>query len=176
LTPTFFLKSLLTAIRYREYLDDSSDRAEERWENVQELVSLAKKYDDMAPPDGLAKLLEDVTLMSEDESQETSGNVISLMTMHAAKGLEFPVVFIIGLEEGVFPHSRSLFNPHELEEERRLMFVGLTRAKEKIYLTFALSRVSFGMTQVNPPSRFLGEIPEHLIEVADQQLENVYID
>ena len=175
LIPTLFLKHLLTTIRYREYLDDSSDRAEERWENVQELVNLAKRYDELPPPAGLTKLLEDVTLMSEDEGEETSGNVISLMTMHAAKGLEFPIVFIVGMEEGVFPHSRSLFNPHELEEERRLCYVGLTRAKEKVYLTFALSRTSFGMTQVNPCSRFLGEMPEHLLEVSGEQ-EDVYID
>ena len=175
LTPTFFLKNMLTAIRYREYLDDSSDRAEERWENVQELVNLAQRYDELAPPEGLTKLLEDVTLMSENEGEEAPGDVISLMTMHAAKGLEFLVVFIIGLEEGVFPHSRSLFNPHELEEERRLMYVGLTRAKQNIYLTFALSRTSFGMTQVNPPSRFLGEIPEHLLEMTGGQ-EDIYID
>ena len=175
LTPTFFLKHILTTIRYREYLDDSSDRAEERWENVQELVNLAKRYDELPPSEGLVKLLEDVTLMTEDEGEEVPGDVISLMTMHAAKGLEFPIVFIVGLEEGVFPHSRSLFNPHELEEERRLMYVGLTRAKQKVHLTFALSRTSFGMTQVNPPSRFLGEIPEHLLEIGGEQ-EDIYID
>ena len=175
LTPTFFLKHVLATIRYREYLDDNSDKAEERWENVQELVNLAKHYDELPPPQGLAKLLEDVALMSEEETEEIPGDVISLMTLHAAKGLEFPIVFIIGLEEGVFPHSRSLFNPHELEEERRLCYVGLTRAKEKVFLTFALSRTSFGMTQVNPPSRFLGEMPEHLLEISGEQ-EDIYID
>ncbi|MDP3769415.1 MAG: UvrD-helicase domain-containing protein [bacterium] len=176
LTPAFFLKSLLTAIHYREYLDDAQDHAEERWENVQELVSLAARYDQLPPPQGIGKLLEDVTLMSEQEDDQTPADLISLMTMHAAKGLEFPVVFIIGLEEGIFPHSRSLFNPHELEEERRLCYVGLTRAKEKVFLTFALSRVSFGMTQVNSPSRFLAEMPQELLEIADNQLEDIYID
>ncbi len=176
LAPPLFLKHLLTTIRYREYLSDNSDKAEERWENVEELVSLSKRYEDLPLPQGLQKLLEDVTLMTEEENQEAPEDVISLMTMHAAKGLEFPIVFIIGLEEGVFPHSRSLFNPHELEEERRLCYVGLTRAKEKVFLTFALSRTSFGMTQVNPPSRFLGEIPAHLLEMSDEQMEDVYID
>ncbi len=176
LTPTFFLKHLLTAIRYKEYLDDTTDKADERWENVEELVNLAKRYDELPPPEGIAKLLEDVTLMSEEEETEAPANVISLMTMHAAKGLEFPVVFIVGLEEGVFPHSRALGNPKELEEERRLCYVGLTRAKEKVYMTFALSRTSFGMIQVNPPSRFLGEIPEHLLEISDQQMDDIYID
>lgn len=176
LAPTLFLKHLLTAIRYHEYLDDNSDRAEERWENVQELVNLSARYNELPLPQGLQKLLEDATLMTEEENQETPSDVIALMTMHSAKGLEFPIVFMIGLEEGIFPHSRSLFNPHELEEERRLMFVGLTRAKEKVFLTFALSRASYGSTQVNPPSRFLSEIPSHLLEVSDQQMEDVYID
>lgn len=176
LTPTMFIKNLLTTIGYKEYLDDSTDRAGDRWENVEELVNLAKRYDEFPPFEGLAKLLEDVTLMTEQDEQEITQDVISLMTMHAAKGLEFPIVFIIGLEEGVFPHSRSLFNPRELEEERRLCYVGLTRAKEKVYLTFALSRTSYGCTQVNPPSRFIGELPEHLLEISDQQIEDIYID
>ena len=177
LSPTAFLKSLVSIIRFHEYLDDNGDRADERWENVQELVSIAKRYDDLPPPKGLEKLLEDVTLMSEDEQEtETTNDVISLMTLHAAKGLEFPIVFIVGLEEGVFPHSRSQFNPQELEEERRLCYVGLTRAKEKVFLTFALSRTSFGTTQVNPPSRFLAEIPQELLDVSDGQMEDMYID
>ena len=176
LTPALFLKHLLTTIHYHEYLDDNSDKADERWENVQELVNLSTRYNELPLRQGLEKLLEDATLMTEEENQETPSDVIALMTMHAAKGLEFPVVFIIGLEEGVFPHSRSLFNPHELEEERRLCYVGLTRAKEKVFLSFALSRASFGMTQVNPPSRFLAEIPSHLMEISDQQMEDVYID
>jgi DNA helicase II / ATP-dependent DNA helicase PcrA len=86
------------------------------------------------------------------------------MTIHSSKGLEFPVVFILGLEEGIFPHSRSALSPHELEEERRLMYVGLTRAKEKICLLYTEQRTIFGSTQVNPPSRFIAEIPGHLIE------------
>lgn len=166
-----FIKHLLKKIKYREYLDDNTDRAEERWENVQELLNLARKYQELAPPSGIEKLLEDVALMSDTDEKETSSNMVSLMTVHAAKGMEFPVVFIIGLEEGVFPHSRSLFNPRDLEEERRLCYVGLTRAKEKVFLTFALRRAQFGSIQANPPSRFLSEIPKKLLEIKEEEGE-----
>ena len=88
---------------------------------------------------------------------------VNLMTLHSAKGLEFSIVFMVGLEEGILPHTKSIYNPSQLEEERRLCYVGLTRAKEKIFLSFALRRTLFGSTQVNPPSRFLGEIPENLV-------------
>ncbi|QQG44868.1 MAG: UvrD-helicase domain-containing protein [Candidatus Sungiibacteriota bacterium] len=165
LTAAAFLKHLLKTIKYREYLDDSSANSEERWENVQELVSLAKKYDALESPKGLEKLLEDVALMSDSDQIETGQSVVNLMTLHSAKGLEFPVVFVVGMEEGIFPHSRSLFNPADLEEERRLCYVGLTRAKKRVFLSFALQRTRFGATEVNPPSRFLSEIPEHLLEV-----------
>lgn len=161
---TSFFRYLLQKISYKDYLDDSATNAEERWENVQELISLAKKYNDLEPPRGLEKLLEDVTLMSEMDNTENNKSAVNLMTLHAAKGLEFPVVFMAGMEEGVFPHSRALFNPEDLEEERRLYYVGLTRAKKKVFLTFANRRMQFGSTQVNPPSRFLSEIPEHLLE------------
>jgi len=166
--PTDFLKHLLKAIMYQEYLDDSSTHAEERWQNVQELVSFAKKYDLLTPPDGLMKLLEDAALMSEADEVRNEEEGVRLMTLHAAKGLEFSYVFMVGLEEGIFPHSRSLFNPQELEEERRLCYVGLTRAKKRVFLSFALRRTQFGATQINPPSRFLGEIPEHLLDVSDE--------
>lgn len=165
------LKYLAKKIKYQGYLDDNSTHAEERWENVKELISLAQKYDNLKPPGGLEKLLEDVALMSEPDEAEAKDNVVSLMTLHAAKGLEFPIVFMVGMEDGIFPHSRSLFNQQELEEERRLCYVGLTRAKEKIFLTFALQRKYFGSTQVNPPSRFLSELPEHLIEVKEPIVE-----
>lgn len=161
---TRFLKTLLKSIRYQEYLNDSSNSTEERWENIQELVNLAQKYDDLEPPAGLEKLMEDVALMSDTMATETKGSPICMMTLHAAKGLEFPIVFMVGMEEGIFPHSRSLFNPQELEEERRLCYVGLTRAKDKVFLSFALRRARFGSIQANSPSRFLTEIPEHLLE------------
>ncbi|MFY9462972.1 MAG: UvrD-helicase domain-containing protein [Candidatus Sungiibacteriota bacterium] len=168
-----FLKYLVRAIRYREYLKEG-EQADERWENVEELVNLAKKYDDLPPPEGLQKLLEDVALMSDQDEiaeGESMREVVHLMTFHAAKGLEFRIVFMVGMEEGIFPHARSLFNPSELEEERRLCYVGLTRAKEKVFLSFALSRTHFGASQINPPSRFLGEIPEHLLETIAEDAE-----
>jgi len=164
-----FLRRILDATRYRQYLDQSAGNADERWQNVKELVSLAKKYDHLALPEGLEHLLEDVALMGDQDEVRSDNDVIRLMTLHAAKGLEFAVVFMVGLEEGIFPHARSLFNPAELEEERRLCYVGLTRAKQKVFLSFALSRTQFGSTQINPPSRFLSEIPENLIEAADEE-------
>ena len=123
----------------------------------------------MPPADGINKLLEDIALMSDTETGDQNGDVLSVMTLHAAKGLEFKVVFIIGLEEGIFPHSKSLFKPSDLEEERRLFYVGLTRAKEKVFLSFATRRLHFGSIQANPPSRFLSEIPENLIEVREDE-------
>lgn len=174
--PTSFLKHLIKKIQYREYLDDSSNNAEERWQNVQELVSLAKKYDALASPLGFEKLLEDVALMSDADQVETKKDVVNIMTIHAAKGLEFPIVFIVGMEEGVFPHARSLFTPAELEEERRLCYVGLTRAKEKVFLTFAMRRTVFGSTQANPPSRFIGEIPERLLQIDEEAVGEILIE
>ena len=122
----------------------------------------------MDPPAGLEKLLEDVALMSEQDAGDPAKEAVPMMTVHAAKGLEFPTVFIVGMEEGVFPHARSLFNPGELEEERRLCYVALTRAKERIYISFALARTHFGAIQMNPPSRFLSEIPQHLLDVHEE--------
>lgn len=168
-TATQFLKYLLRTIRYREHLTEMADDPEERWANVQELVNLSKKYDDLAPPEGLQKLLEDVALMSDQDDVHEEQDVVHLMTFHAAKGLEFGIVFMIGLEEGVFPHARALFGPAELEEERRLCYVGITRAKEKVFLSFALSRTHFGSTQINPPSRFLAEIPEQLLAIEETE-------
>lgn len=173
---TAFLKHLVVAINYQGYLNETANNADERWENVEELVSLAKKYDELPPPTGITKLLEDVALMSDHEEDEPQTNLINLMTVHAAKGLEFPVVFVVGLEEGVFPHSRALFQPGDLEEERRLCYVALTRAKERLFLSFALSRTHFGSTQMNPPSRFIREIPEELLDVREEGLNEMLLD
>ena len=164
-----FIRYLLKSINYKEYLSDTFPNGEERWENIEELVGLAKKYDALPPPSGIEKMLEDTALMSETEDTDDHKPAVTLMTLHAAKGLEFPIVFMVGMEEGIFPHSRSLFNPSELEEERRLCYVGLTRAKERVFLSFAMRRFHFGSTQTNSPSRFLSEIPEHLIEVKESE-------
>ena len=143
--------------------------AEGRIENLRELGGVAAEFEQRSPDGTLAEFLEQVSLVSEqDEYDEESGNV-TLMTLHNAKGLEFPVVFIIGLEDGVFPHYRSMGEPAELEEERRLMYVGVTRARQRLYLTHAWSRMLFGSTSYNPPSRFLGEIPSELVHAIEEE-------
>jgi len=128
-----------------------------REENVQELIGVASEFMQVD------EFLEQVALVA-DTDQIDSENHVTLMTLHSAKGLEFPVVFIVGVEEGIFPHNRALTDPVELEEERRLAYVGITRAKERLVLSHAWSRSLFGNTNYNPPSRFLAEIPDELIE------------
>lgn len=149
---------------YFDSLNDGTSEGETRQENVRELLSVAQKFSDFALSEAMHLFLEEVALASDTDEINRESDAVHVMTVHSAKGLEFPVVFILGLEEGVFPHSRSALSPHEMEEERRLMYVGLTRAKEKIHLLYTEQRTIFGSTQVNPPSRFLNEIPEHLIE------------
>ena len=157
--PHEILELILKKTKYKTYLEKKYDKEwEVRWQNVLELFTVIKQYDD------LDAFLETTALLSEGDEIETKKDVINLMTLHAAKGLEFPIVFITGCEEGIFPHSRSLLEPMRLEEERRLCYVGITRAKERLYLTFTLKRTLYGLTQVNPPSRFLSDIPENLIE------------
>jgi DNA helicase-2/ATP-dependent DNA helicase PcrA len=149
---------------YLESLNDGTNEGEVREENVQELFSVAQKFENIALDQALERFLEEVALASDTDDINQENDAVHVMTLHSAKGLEFPVVFILGLEEGIFPHSRSALSPQEMEEERRLMYVGLTRAKEKICLLYTESRTIFGSTQVNPPSRFIEEIPAHLIE------------
>ena len=153
-------------------LRDSHDPQDEvRVENLEELVAVAEEYQEREVDDGqeisLAGFLEDVALVADADEipeGEDHGGVVTLMTLHTAKGLEFPTVFLTGMEEGVFPHSRSLGEKKELEEERRLAYVGLTRARERLYLSRAEYRSSWGAPNYNPPSRFLDEIPESLID------------
>ncbi|MDP2838272.1 MAG: 3'-5' exonuclease, partial [Candidatus Moranbacteria bacterium] len=149
---------------YFDSLADGTSEGEVRQENVRELLSVAQKFSDMDLPVALEYFLEEVALASDTDTINQESESVHVMTVHSAKGLEFPVVFILGLEEGIFPHSRSALSPTELEEERRLMYVGLTRAKEKICLLYTEQRTIFGSTQVNPPSRFIAEIPSHLID------------
>jgi DNA helicase-2/ATP-dependent DNA helicase PcrA len=155
-----FIESVVRRVGYLEYLDDGSIQAADRIENVKELFSVAREYDDL----GLEGFLEEVALISDlDNFNQTSG-AVTLMTLHAAKGLEFPVVFLAGMEESVFPHSRALFEPSEMEEERRLCYVGMTRARQELYLYHASSRMLYGSSQHNPPSRFLSDIDGSLIK------------
>lgn len=148
------IETLLRRINYYEYLDDKTPQGDSRQENVRELISVAKSYQDL----GLDGFLEEVSLVSDVDSIEAGANVVTLMTLHAAKGLEFPVVFMTGMEETIFPHSRALYDQSEMEEERRLCYVGMTRAKEELYLSFATERLLYGGVQHNPPSRFLSEV------------------
>lgn len=154
------LDSLVRRISFIQYLDDGSLQGESRAENVKELLSVAQDYQEM----GLEGFLEEVSLLSDLDSMDSSSNAVTLMTLHAAKGLEFPVVFMVGLEETIFPHSRALYDQSEMEEERRLCYVGMTRAKEELYLLHASSRMLYGGVQHNPPSRFISEIDASLIE------------
>lgn len=164
---TSFIKYVIKSIGYENYLrggiSKSADNADERIENLKELLTVAKKYNNSEScSEGMAKFLEEIALLQDLDKIKNTDNKITLMTMHASKGLEFPIVFIVGLEEGLFPHSRTLINPSEIEEERRLCYVAITRAKEQLMLTFTKYRNIFGSTQANLPSRFLGEIPAHL--------------
>lgn len=153
---------------YFDSLEDGTDDGKMRQENVKELLSVARKYSEMPLDEALHRFLEETALSSDTDEIDTKNDAVHVMTVHSAKGLEFPMVFILGLEEGLFPHSRSALSPQELEEERRLMYVGLTRAKEKVYLLYTEQRTLFGSTQANAPSRFLQEIPEHLTEEAER--------
>jgi DNA helicase II / ATP-dependent DNA helicase PcrA len=148
------IDSLIRRIDYLNFLDDGTPQGQARQENVQELVSVAEEYRDL----GLAGFLEEVSLVSDLDNVEFSSDAVTLMTLHSAKGLEFPVVFMAGMEETIFPHSRALYDQGEMEEERRLCYVGMTRAKEELYLVSASSRMLYGGLQHNPPSRFLSDI------------------
>ena len=146
--------------------------AEGRIENLRELQGVATEFAERNPDAELSDFLESISLLTEqDEYDEESGSV-TLMTLHNAKGLEFPVVFVIGMEDGVFPHYRSMGDPAALEEERRLAYVGITRARERLYLCHAWSRTLFGTTSYNPPSRFLGEIPSELVQDLEAEDED----
>ena len=148
---------------YRDSLMNSDDRGEERWENILELRGVAGEYRHMPYEDGLASLLEGVALVADVDDLDQTIDSVTLITLHQAKGLEFPVVFIVGMEEGILPHIRSFDDPGQMEEERRLCYVGMTRARQRLYLMRAFRRTLMGASTVNPASRFLEVIPEHLV-------------
>lgn len=156
--PAGLIDSLLRRIDYLDYLNDGTAQAQGRIENVNELLSLARVYHES----GLEDFLEEVALVSEREDNNPHKPAVTLMTLHSAKGLEFPVVFMVGLEETILPHTRAQYNQGDMEEERRLCYVGMTRAKEELYLLYASSRVLYGGIQHNIPSRFLSEIDAKL--------------
>ncbi len=172
---TKLIKFIVNEIGYKEYLDVATEEGYMRWENIKELFTVAKKYNSLKTNEAMNKFLEEVALIQETDPVRTKTsngarniedkNLIYMMTLHSAKGLEFPAVFLVGAEEGLLPHSKSLSNPIELEEERRLCYVGITRAKRRVFITFARSRTIFGTSSQGIPSRFLGEIPEEVIEL-----------
>jgi DNA helicase-2/ATP-dependent DNA helicase PcrA len=158
------IDSLIRRTNYMQYLDDGTPQGEARQENVRELLSVAQEYQDV----GLEGFVEEVALVSDIDSADFAGNAVTLMTLHAAKGLEFPVVFMIGMEETVLPHSRALYDQSEMEEERRLCYVGMTRARQELYLTYASGRLLYGGVQHNPPSRFISEIGVDSVSTANE--------
>jgi DNA helicase-2/ATP-dependent DNA helicase PcrA len=185
-----FIYSIAAETGFKNYLLDGTPEGEGRWENVEELMTVAEQVqanlevqknvilndseeshgDPLALPQDdtrtvLESFLEQVALVQDTDQIDSSSGVVTLMTMHAAKGLEFKTVFITGVEEGIFPHSRALMDPSEMEEERRLCYVGITRAKERLYMLYAGERNLYGRFQSNEKSRFIEHIPEHLLDI-----------
>ena len=152
-----------------ELEEDRTVEAQGRIENLQEIAGVAAEIVAREPDTDLAGFLEQVSLVGEQDEYDEEESVITLMTLHIAKGLEFPVVFMVGMEDGIFPHYRSMTDAAALEEERRLAYVGITRAQRRLYLCHAWSRTLFGQTQYNPASRFLAELPEHLLELKEHE-------
>ncbi|MBR6917755.1 MAG: UvrD-helicase domain-containing protein [Clostridia bacterium] len=152
---------------YMGMLVRGGDEEKDRIDNLGELISTAKQYEESAETPTLSEFLEDVALVSDVDRYDESANAVILMTIHSAKGLEFPVVFLPGMEEGIFPGYQAMFNESEIEEERRLAYVAITRAKKSIYITSAYERMLNGSTQYNAPSRFVGEIPGELCDRDD---------
>jgi DNA helicase-2/ATP-dependent DNA helicase PcrA len=169
LSVTELTEEILKRTGYKDELRrEGTIEARSRLENIDEFITVTMEFERTNEDKSLVAFLTDLALVADidklDESEEDKGNSVVLMTLHSAKGLEFPVVFLIGMEEGIFPHSRALFEEVEMEEERRLAYVGITRAEQQLFLTRAMMRTLYGQTKMNPPSRFIDEIPEHLLQ------------
>jgi len=162
LYPGELLDEILESTGYREHILNK-EHGEERWENIMELRNVASEYNGPSPEEALDAFLEKVSLVSDTDELDGSVDAVTLITLHQAKGLEFPVVFIAGMEEGILPHRKSFDDPDEMEEERRLCYVGITRAKKHVYLLRSYRRSLFGSGLVSPPSRFLEDIPPQLV-------------
>jgi DNA helicase-2/ATP-dependent DNA helicase PcrA len=160
LNPLAMMDHILDDIDYHGYIDDGTDEGNDRWENIMELRRLASEYQDRT----VGEFLENIALVSDQDTIEANANVPTLLTLHAAKGLEYPVVFIAGLNEGTLPHSRSFDELEAMQEERRLLYVGITRAKDRLYLLYAQNRSAFGYPDPVMPSRFLDDIPDELLD------------
>jgi DNA helicase-2/ATP-dependent DNA helicase PcrA len=176
LSVTELVEEVLNKTGYRDMLkNEKTIEAQSRLENIDEFLSVTKNFEEKNEEKSLLAFLTDLALVADidtlDEQEQKEQGTVVLMTLHAAKGLEFPVVFLMGMEEGVFPHSRSLFEEEEMEEERRLAYVGITRAEQNLYITNAEMRTLFGRTNMNPVSRFIAEIPEEILEKANEEEE-----
>ncbi|MCX6807955.1 MAG: UvrD-helicase domain-containing protein [Patescibacteria group bacterium] len=163
ITLSGFLRLVIDKVGYDRFLLDGSEEGEERYENIMELLSVSKRYDEMQADTALQAFLEEVALVTDLDTLADNGSAVALMTIHSAKGLEFPVVFISGMEEDLFPHTMAKDNSQDIEEERRLCYVGMTRAMDKLFLCYAKERLIFGQSMVQRPSRFLDEIPEEYL-------------
>ncbi|MBE9523652.1 MAG: UvrD-helicase domain-containing protein [Chloroflexi bacterium] len=161
-SPLALMDRILEDISYRAYIDDGTEEGGQRWENVIELRRLAMENQDQ----GLGTFLENIALVSDQDTIDASAKVPTLLTLHAAKGLEFPTVFITGLNDGTLPHIRSFDDPEAMQEERRLLYVGLTRAENQLYLLYALNQFRYGFTEPAEPSRYLEDIPANLTDDA----------
>lgn len=176
-TLTEFFDMLVARIGYEDHVKDGTREGDDRWNNVLELRKATLEHSALEPEMALAEFLETAALVSDVDAHDPEEGVVVLMTLHMAKGLEFPVVFITGMEEGIFPHSRSFGEPHEMEEERRLAYVGITRAREKLYLVYAFRRAAYGnASEPSEPSRFLADIPRELVKTSSGEKRNTYED
>jgi len=164
-----FLDQVLERTGYAAFIRDGTEEGQTRWENILELRTVARDYTDLPPETALTTFLEEVALVSDIDNLDERVDAPTLLTLHAAKGLEFPVVFIVGMEEKLFPHSRSMEDPEQMEEERRLCYVGVTRAKELLYLVHTFRRTLYGENEVREPSRFLADIPIKLIKGREEK-------
>ena len=163
------LDLLLARTGYETYIRDGTEEGQIRWENILELRTVARDYADLPVETALTTFLEEVALVSDVDNLDEQVDAPTLLTLHAAKGLEFAVVFIVGMEEELFPHSRSMDDPEQMEEERRLCYVGVTRAKERLYLLYTFRRTLYGESNVREPSRFLRDIPQQLVRGQEQE-------
>jgi len=169
-TPSEFINTLIDKTGYVRALEASKDEeTETRKENIQELIGAISEYEKANPDGGVTGFLENVALITDIDSMNENGGAVTMMTLHSAKGLEFDCVFLTGMEEGIFPISRALFNDDELEEERRLAYVGITRAKKKLFMTHARTRMLYNSRRADQISRFVSEIPTRLIGKAYAQ-------
>ena len=165
------IKQTLNKTGYTKALEDENTiEAENRIENLEEFLTVAMEFEEESADNGLSEFLEGITLSSDIDNMEDTEDTVTLMTLHSAKGLEFPVVFLVGMEEGIFPGYKSISEPKDLEEERRLCYVGITRAKQYLFLTCSKQRTIFGSTSCNPVSRFLKEIPADLLDGYEEAL------